>query len=314
MAELADALDLGSSGATHQSSSLCSPISALESPSASRNYAGPPCGSSSVVEHRLAKARVASSNLVFRSMFPSQKGPARTVSSASVKHLDPTQVELEIEISEAELDAARERAFRRSGQERPHPRLPAGQSAAQGLRGPYGTEAIAERAMDRVVREPTRGRSKRTPSNRSTSRRWSCCPRKKAGRCACAPPFRCARRSSSASTKASPVDAQPTPASDEDLERSLESLRRETAALVPVDRPVESATSPPSTTRARSTASRSKAARPRISRPKSSKTASFPGFVAASSACAPANKIGRGRVPRGLLERRTGRQEGRLHA
>jgi hypothetical protein len=54
VAELADALDLGSSGATRQSSSLCLPTShAIR-------------GSSSVVEHRLAKARVASSNLVFR--------------------------------------------------------------------------------------------------------------------------------------------------------------------------------------------------------------------------------------------------------
>ncbi len=57
MAELVDALDLGSSGAARQSSSLCSPTN-IQS-----------CGSSSVVEHRLAKARVASSNLVFRSMF-----------------------------------------------------------------------------------------------------------------------------------------------------------------------------------------------------------------------------------------------------
>ena len=58
MAELADALDLGSSGVTHQSSSLCLPIAEAVS-RRSR-------GSSSVVEHRLAKARVASSNLVFR--------------------------------------------------------------------------------------------------------------------------------------------------------------------------------------------------------------------------------------------------------
>ena len=34
------------------------------------------------------------------------------VSAATVKHLDPTQVELEISISNEELDAARERAFR----------------------------------------------------------------------------------------------------------------------------------------------------------------------------------------------------------
>jgi hypothetical protein len=114
VAELADALDLGSSGATRQSSNLCLPMypprqgliseriswlryvvraasecarspggrERAESSATSRldarckrprehisrtkNPASAPCGSSSVVEHRLAKARVASSNLVFR--------------------------------------------------------------------------------------------------------------------------------------------------------------------------------------------------------------------------------------------------------
>ncbi len=55
MAELADALDLGSSvNDVGVQVPLPAPIF---------------CGSGSVVEHRLAKARVASSNLVFRSIF-----------------------------------------------------------------------------------------------------------------------------------------------------------------------------------------------------------------------------------------------------
>ena len=53
MAELADAPDLGSGG-SHRGGS--SPFTRTI------------CGSGSVVEHRLAKARVASSNLVFRSI------------------------------------------------------------------------------------------------------------------------------------------------------------------------------------------------------------------------------------------------------
>ena len=55
MAELADALDLGSSGQPWGFDSLYP----------HHNYLF--CGSGSVVEHRLAKARVAGSNPVFRS-------------------------------------------------------------------------------------------------------------------------------------------------------------------------------------------------------------------------------------------------------
>ena len=58
MAELADALDLGSSAIGVKVQVL--------SPAPIIIYA---CGSGSVVERRLAKANVASSNLVFRSNF-----------------------------------------------------------------------------------------------------------------------------------------------------------------------------------------------------------------------------------------------------
>jgi hypothetical protein len=57
VAELADALDLGSSGFNRGSSSL--PV---------RTMNDHECGSSSVVEHHLAKVGVAGSNPVFRSI------------------------------------------------------------------------------------------------------------------------------------------------------------------------------------------------------------------------------------------------------
>ena len=57
MAELADALDLGSSGQPWGFDSLYPHHNFLF------------CGSGSVVEHRLAKARVAGSNPVFRSIY-----------------------------------------------------------------------------------------------------------------------------------------------------------------------------------------------------------------------------------------------------
>jgi hypothetical protein len=55
VAELADAPDLGSGGFSHGGSSPFSRTNYIE------------CGNSSAVEHRLAKARVAGSNPVFRS-------------------------------------------------------------------------------------------------------------------------------------------------------------------------------------------------------------------------------------------------------
>ena len=58
MAELADALDLGSSGKPCRFKS-CLP----------HHSKYMKCGSGSVVEHRLAKARVAGSNPVFRSIY-----------------------------------------------------------------------------------------------------------------------------------------------------------------------------------------------------------------------------------------------------
>lgn len=63
MAELADALDLGSSGRPWGFDSLYPHHLGV------KKYNFKLCGSGSVVEHRLAKARVAGSNPVFRSNY-----------------------------------------------------------------------------------------------------------------------------------------------------------------------------------------------------------------------------------------------------
>ncbi len=161
------------------------------------------------------------------------------MSSASVKHLDPTQVELEIEISEAELDAARERAFRELVKNARIPGFRPGKAPRKVFEAQYGTEAIAERAMDRVVREAYPRALKENALEPVDEPQMELLPEEE-GRplrlratVSVRPPIELGEY------KGLPVDAQPNPVSDEDLERSLESLRRETAALVPVDRPVE---------------------------------------------------------------------------
>jgi trigger factor len=73
------------------------------------------------------------------------------VSAATVKHLDPTQVELEIAIDEAELDAAREAAFRQLVRNVRIPGFRPGKAPRKLFEAQYGTAGIEERAMDAVV-------------------------------------------------------------------------------------------------------------------------------------------------------------------
>lgn len=73
--------------------------------------------------------------------------------SATVKNIAPTQVELEIEVSSEELEKARERAFRRLAKGARVPGFRPGKVPRKIFEQQYGTEIIAERAMDEVVPE-----------------------------------------------------------------------------------------------------------------------------------------------------------------
>jgi trigger factor len=73
------------------------------------------------------------------------------VSAATVKHLDPTQVELEISISNEELDAARERAFRDLVKNVRIPGFRPGKAPRKIFEAQYGKAGIQERAMEAVV-------------------------------------------------------------------------------------------------------------------------------------------------------------------
>jgi trigger factor len=161
------------------------------------------------------------------------------VSSASVKQLDPTLVELEIEISEAELDAARERAFRELVKNVRIPGFRPGKAPRKVFEAQYGTDGIAERAMDRVVRDAYPRALKENALEPVDEPQMELLPEEE-GRplrlratVSVRPPIELAEY------KGLAVDAQPATVTDEDLERSLEALRREAATLVPVDRPVE---------------------------------------------------------------------------
>jgi trigger factor len=73
------------------------------------------------------------------------------MSAASVKHLGPTQVEMEISISPEELEAARERAFRALVKRTKIPGFRPGKAPRKIFESQYGAETIAERAMEEIV-------------------------------------------------------------------------------------------------------------------------------------------------------------------
>jgi trigger factor len=71
--------------------------------------------------------------------------------TATVKHLDPTQVELEIAIPQGDLEIARERAFREISKNARIPGFRPGKIPRKIFESTYGTQGIEERAMDAVV-------------------------------------------------------------------------------------------------------------------------------------------------------------------
>jgi len=73
------------------------------------------------------------------------------VSAATVKHLDPTQVELEITIDPGDLASEQERAFRELAKNVRMPGFRPGKVPRKLFEAQYGTSAIHERAMEAVV-------------------------------------------------------------------------------------------------------------------------------------------------------------------
>jgi trigger factor len=71
--------------------------------------------------------------------------------TATLKRLDPTQVELEIPIEPEELSAARDRAFRQLVQHARVPGFRKGKVPRKIFEAQYGTSGIEERAFDEVV-------------------------------------------------------------------------------------------------------------------------------------------------------------------
>jgi trigger factor len=160
------------------------------------------------------------------------------VSAATVKHLDPTQVELEIAISNEELDAARERAFRQLVKNAKIPGFRPGKVPRKIFEAQYGTAAIEERAMDAVV-PPAYTKALEENDLEPVDRpQMELVPEEEGQPLRVRATVYVRPQFELHDYKGVPLEAPPATVSDEDVENALQGLRREASVLAPVDRPV----------------------------------------------------------------------------
>jgi trigger factor len=160
------------------------------------------------------------------------------VSAATVKHIDPTQVELEISIDEAELASARERAFRELVKNVKIPGFRPGKAPRKIFEAQYGTAAIEERAIDAIVPSAYNKAIEENALEPVERPEMELLP-EEVGQ-----PLRVRATVSVRPSfelpeyKGVALEGPSTAVDDAEVESAIERLRKDAAALVPVDRPV----------------------------------------------------------------------------
>lgn len=160
--------------------------------------------------------------------------------SATVKQLDPTRVEVEIPISSEDLEKARDHAFRELSKRAKIPGFRPGKVPRGIFEQHYGRGLIEERALDDVV---PRAYSKAieeldlypvaSPDIELLPPDGDDGPVRVKATVAVRPEITLGQY------KGVEIAGEREAASDEDVDSSLEALRREAAVLVPADRPVK---------------------------------------------------------------------------
>lgn len=156
-----------------------------------------------------------------------------------MKQLDPTQVELEIPISAEEFDKAQDAAFRKLVRNAKIPGFRPGKVPRKIFENTYGTAAILDRALEDLVPEKYAAAVKEHALEPVARPAVEMLPEEEGqplrlkAVVAVRPPIE------PAPYDGIEVDDIGEKAGDEDLERALETLRKDAALLVPVDRPVQ---------------------------------------------------------------------------
>jgi trigger factor len=159
------------------------------------------------------------------------------MTSSTLTRLAPTLVALEFSVTEAELAAAEDRAFRKLAQNVRLPGFRKGKVPRKIFEQTYGSETLTSRAVDEVVPE-VYAKAVREHELEPVKAPEVEVLEEIDGRPTRVKATVEVRPSIALSSyKGVPVSRPPVAVTDEDVERSLEALAKERATLVPVERP-----------------------------------------------------------------------------
>jgi trigger factor len=161
------------------------------------------------------------------------------VSVATVKHLDPTQVELEIEIANDELDRARERAFRELVRNVRIPGFRPGKAPRKIFEAQYGSSQIEERALNAVVPQMYSRALQENDLDPLDQPQMELLPEEEGQPLRVRATVSVRPHIALHDYKGLALQAPPVAVSDADVQGAIEELRTNAATLVPVDRPVQ---------------------------------------------------------------------------
>ncbi len=158
--------------------------------------------------------------------------------AATVKHLDPTQVELEIAISAEELAAARERAFKQLVKNVRIPGFRPGKAPRRVYEAQYGTAAIEERAMDAVVPDAYSRALQENGLDPVDRPQMELIPDEEGQPLRVRATVSIRPQFALHDYKGIPLEGTSTAVSDDEVEAALAALREDQGTLVVVERPV----------------------------------------------------------------------------
>ena len=162
-----------------------------------------------------------------------------TVSATTMKQLDPTQVELEIQISPEEFGKAQDAAFRKLVRSAKIPGFRPGKVPRKIFENTYGVGSIVDRALEDLVPEKYAEAVKEHAIEPLARPEMEMLPEEEGQ----------PMRFKAVVTVRPPIEPAPyegievedvsEKAGDDDLDRALETMRKDAATLIPVERPVQ---------------------------------------------------------------------------
>jgi trigger factor len=164
--------------------------------------------------------------------------PIFKVTSATVKHLDPTQVELEIAIDPGELASEQDRAFRELSRNVRMPGFRPGKVPRKLFEAQYGTAQIHERAMEAVVGKAYPKALEENEIDPVDSPQMELLPEEEGLPVRVRATVSVRPQIELGAYKGIELSGPSTAVSDADVEGALAELRKDAGTLVPAERPV----------------------------------------------------------------------------